>query len=160
MACVWIVILLFFTFMPPYVAAANLGPRTAQVVDAETKRQLAGVNVLAVFCRWPKPGFWARLFDMPPPARVFRDSVETVTDDIGRFSVVDSSGDYRQGSAEFHIFKLGYRPWRFQLVSSCPRTHDRAQMECEDRMWDRFGSEGVVIELRPLGHGGGTSPIL
>ena len=136
--------------MPPDVAATNPGPWTAQVVDAETKRPLARVNVLAVFYRWPKPGFWARLFDMPPPARVFRSSAETVTDETGRFTVVDPLGNYSGDEVEFYIFSSGYGPWRFQLISRCPGTLDRAQIECKNRIWDRFGSEGVEIELRPL----------
>jgi len=148
--CVCIAVLLFLAVIPPDVAAANSGPWTAQVVDADTKRPLGGVNVLAVFYTWPKPGFWARLFDMPPPARVFRASVETATDKAGRFTVVDPLGANSADEVEFYIFTSGYGPWRFQLSSKCDGTLGREQIECQKKIWDQFASEGVEIELRPL----------
>ena len=148
------IFLLALTLMQPGVAGGGSGPWTAQIIDADTKSPLAGVAVLVVFYRWPKPGFWGRVLPLPPPAKKFRGSVESVADEAGRFSVVDPVGDYRLGAAQFYLFKPGYGPWRFQLLSSCPTPgygeSGRDWTLCRGRIWERFAGEGVEIELRPL----------
>jgi hypothetical protein len=152
--CFSTIFLLLITFAQAQAAIGRSGPWKGQAIDADTKRPLAGVAVLVVLYDWPKSGFLGRFFHLPPPARVFRDSAETVTDGAGRFSVVDPSGDYRDGSAEFYFFKVGYGPWKFRLISSCPAVgyleSGKNWIECKARIWERFAGEGVEIELRPF----------
>ena len=67
---------------------------------------------------------------------------------------MDPLGDDPHGDVRFYFFKSGYGPWRFQLLSSCPTPgygeSGRDWLACEERIWKRFASEGVEIELRPL----------
>jgi hypothetical protein len=130
----------------PPLPPADDAPRTrrAQIVDVDTGRPIPGALVFCAFYLWPKRGFG----DFPV-SKVFRDSVETRSDQDGRFSFTGpfNSGSY--WSDELHIFKAGYGPWRFQEVPGVS-TAGPAYRFGWAAMWERFARVGIVIELRPL----------
>jgi hypothetical protein len=125
-------------------------PRIGQIVDADTGRPIEGAIVLEVFYLWPRRGFGNF-----PVAKVFRDSAETTTDQQGRFTL---NGPFDKGSwwtDALHIFKTGYGPWRFREEDTEPPfprypADTRLQWLWLQQAWERFTTDGAVIELRPL----------
>jgi hypothetical protein len=115
------------------------------VVDADTGRPLEGAIVLMVYYLWPRRG-WGNF----PVPKVYRDSVEAVTDRDGRFSIV---GPFDPGSwwtDGVYIFKPGYGPWRFRGAAAFSSAPTEAYWSWLRETWEDFTTTGVVIELRPL----------
>jgi hypothetical protein len=110
-------------------------------VDSDTGRPISGALVFCAFYLWPKRGFGNF-----PISKVFRDSIETRSDEEGRFSFTGPFNSVSYWSDALHIFKAGYGPWRFQEAADARTFHRFGRAP----MWEGLASVGVVIELRPL----------
>jgi hypothetical protein len=123
------------------------GPWKAQILDAETKKAIEGVVVVAAwFRRYTSVGGWA--------GGGYYDSEEVVTGSDGQF-VIQSRRIFSlnpfssiQGP-QFYIYKAGYGLWRFQGQDAWPNDAYE-QGELAKKAWDQFTGSGVVIELPPL----------
>ncbi|MBI1848314.1 MAG: hypothetical protein HY294_03575 [Candidatus Rokubacteria bacterium] len=120
------------------------GPWKAQIVDAETKRPIEGVVVVAV---WKKvsPGVIHR-------EEAFHDAVEVVSDADGHVVIpARNTWSWKPFTSiegpTITAFKGGYQyPWRFQGSESWDFARDPTPSR---RAWEQLAEEGVVIELVP-----------
>lgn len=128
-------------------SAEAAGPWKAQVVDAETRKPLEGVVILAYWIKYTSSwAGWA--------GGEFYDAEEMVTGSDGRF-VIPARWTFtllpwtKIAGPEFVIFKPGYGLWRFQGSRDWPEDAYEQSVRTK-KAWEQFTGEGVVIELPPL----------
>jgi hypothetical protein len=122
------------------------GPFTAQIVDADTVRPLAGVVVVALYQR-RTPG-------AVHPQVEFHDLDETVSDADGRITIParqlpPSTPLAHVSGPEMIIFKSGYKSWHFRGVELGQHVDPAERSRQHREGWRRFRTSGVVIEMQP-----------
>ena len=137
------------TVFPGLATADELrgkGPWRAQIVDAETKRPLQGVVVLAIWNeRFGSVGGLA--------GGGYFDSEEVVTGADGKFTIRRRKTSFNPFSVivgpEFYIFKPGYGQWLFQGAQAWPEPGEE-RTRCVDEAWAKLNGDGAVLEMPPL----------
>ena len=126
--------------------AEAAGPWKGQIVDRETGQPIAGAIVLAV---WRTPVAGLRMHSETE----FLDVDEMASDTDGRFVIPERARFSwrrfaRVDGPQLLIFKGGYGLWQFRGAPYYASTEDT--YTAEQRVaaaWDRFATEGVVLEL-------------
>jgi hypothetical protein len=146
------------TFLPTIVLASitvlvspgvskALGPWKAQVVDAETKKPLDDVVVIAVWSTY-------RTQTEGPGAFGYVDSEEVVTGNDGRFII--AAKDFTNSTIlvfdepEFYLFKPGYGQWRFQGEEQWLKLDPPERRKHYAEAGRQLADQGGMIELLPL----------
>ena len=127
-------------------AGRTEGPFTAQIVDAVTGQPLAGVVVVALYQR-RTPG-------LVHPQVEFYDLDETVSDGQGRIAIPArqlpaSTPLSHVTGPEMILFKSGYKTWRFRGVETGQHVDSAVLARQHKEGWQRFRTDGVVIEMEP-----------
>ena len=140
-------IVVIVVVLTPPAAGRTEGPLTAQVVDGETGKPIAGVVVVALYQKKTPGGVH--------PNTDFYDLDETATDADGRFSfpareLPTSTPLVHVIGPEMIIFKAGYAGWRFQGVDSRQHVDPGARDAAVAEGWRKFRTTGVVIETTPV----------
>ena len=140
-------IVVIVVVLTPPAAGRTEGPLTAQIVDAETGKPIAGVVVVALYQKKTPGGVH--------PNTDFYDVDETVTDADGRFSfpareLPTSTPLVHVIGPEMIIFKAGYAGWRFQGVDSRQHVDPGVRDAAVAEGWRKFKTTGVVIEITPV----------
>jgi hypothetical protein len=138
-----IVLVSITILVSPRVAEAA-GPWKAQVVDAETKKPLDDVVVIAVWSTyWTRTGAFG-----------YVDSEEVVTGNDGRFII--AAKDFTNSAIlvfdepEFYLFKPGYGQWRFQGEEQWLKLDPSERRKHYAEAGRQFADQGGMIELLPL----------
>lgn len=135
--------------LPGFAAADELrgkGPWRAQIVDAETKRPLEDVVVLAIWNeRFGSVGGLA--------GGGYFDSEEVVTGADGKFTIRRHKTSFNPFNVivgpEFYIFKPSYGRWLFQGAKDWPEAAEERSKRV-DEAWAKFNGAGAVLEMPPL----------